>query len=179
MLGPTGVGEGDLIVRDAVEDDFEAILRLNATWVHFTSPLDRPGLARLHEASAYHRVVVERDAVVAFLLALREGADYASPNYLWFLGRGGRFLYIDRVIVTGSRQGRGLARLLYADLFEYALRTGVPRVACELDVDPPNSASERFHDALGFREVGQQLVANRTKRVSLRELELVPADPES
>lgn len=159
-----------LAIRTAREDDFAEILRLNAEWVHFTSHLDAAALARLHARSAYHRVVECDGRVVAFLLAMREGGDYASPNYLWFDERGGTFLYVDRVIVDTSAQGRGVAAMLYDDLISFAGETGVRRVVCELDVEPPNEASRAFHDRRGFAEVGTQWVGGGTKRVSMREL---------
>ena len=164
--------QNDLVLRPACPADFPAILRLNAEWVRFTSALDEAALERLHELSPYHRVAMLDGDVVAFLLAMREGADYASPNYRWFDHRGGRFLYVDRVIVDASAQGRGVARMLYDDLIAFARESDVDRIVCELDVEPPNRASARFHDGYGFREVGTQLVAGGTKRVSLRELRI-------
>jgi len=160
----------ELTVRPAAEADFGDILRMNDEWVHFTSHLDEAALARLHAQSPYHGVVEDEGRVVAFLLALREGSDYASVNYRWFADRGDRFLYIDRVIVDSSAQGKGIARMLYDDLLAFARETGVDRIVCELDIDPPNEASARFHDGYGFVEVGTQAVAGGTKRVSLREL---------
>jgi predicted GNAT superfamily acetyltransferase len=156
-------------VRPASEADFGDILRLNSEWVHFASDLDAIALATLHAQSPYHRVVESGGRVVAFILALREGSDYASPNYRWFDDRG-PFLYVDRVIVGSPHQGKGLARMLYDDLLGFARETGVSRVVCELDIDPPNEASRRFHDGYGFSEVGTQWVGNGAKRVSLREL---------
>ena len=163
-----GAEDTTALIRSATTGDFDDILRLNAEWAHFTNHLDEPALARLHAQAAYHRVVEVDGHVVAFLLALREGADYDSPNYRWFADRGGSFLYIDRVIVDTARQGSGLASMLYRDLFAFAESRSIPQVVCELDIEPPNEPSRRFHDALGFREVGTQLVANGTKRVSLR-----------
>jgi hypothetical protein len=157
------------LIRSATPSDFDAILGINAEWEHFTSPLDESGLARLHGQAAWHRVVVADLRVVAFLLALREGADYDSPNYRWFAGTGGRFLYVDRVVVAHDRQGRGLGAALYDDVFEFAGAEGIGRIVCEVDVDPPNAASCRFHDRYGFVEVGTQRVAGGTKLVSLRE----------
>lgn len=158
------------MIRQAREGDFGDILRLNTEWVHFTSHLDETALLALHEQSAYHRVVESEGRVVAFLLALREGSDYGSPNYGWFDDRGGAFLYVDRVVVDGAHQSTGIARMLYDDLLVFARESGVDRVVCELDADPPNEASRRFHDGYGFLEVGTQWVASGTKRVSLREL---------
>jgi len=167
----TGPSAPDALpLRDANPADFGDILWLNTEWVHFTSHLDEAALAKLHAVSPYHRVAVSGGRAVAFLLAVREGADYDSPNYRWFADRGGAFLYVDRVIVDSAEQGRGVARMLYDDLIAFARASGIGRVVCELDVEPPNEASARFHDAYGFVEVGTQWVANGTKRVSLREL---------
>ncbi len=159
-----------LSVRDANVVDFPDILRLNTEWVHFTSHLDEAALAKLHALSPYHRVAVSGGRVVAFLLALREGCDYDSPNYRWFADRDGAFLYVDRVVVDTAAQGRGVARMLYDDLIGLAKASGIDRVVCELDAEPPNEASARFHGACGFVEVGTQWVADGMKRVSLREL---------
>jgi predicted GNAT superfamily acetyltransferase len=105
---------------------------------------------------------------LAFLLAFCEGADYDSPNYLWFAQRYPRFLYVDRIVVATSQQGRGLGALLYRDLFAFARRHEVGTVACEFDVEPPNEASRRFHAGFGFDEVGTQWVAGGRKQVSLQ-----------
>jgi predicted GNAT superfamily acetyltransferase len=160
------------VIRPASEADFATILRLNSEWVRFTSDLDEGALAILHAQSPYHRVVESDGRVVAFLLAMREGSDYASPNYRWFDDRGGSFIYVDRVVVDRSAQGSGLATMLYDDLLAFARGAGVGRVVCELDIDPPNEASRRFHDTYGFVEVGTQWVSGGAKRVSLRELEV-------
>jgi predicted GNAT superfamily acetyltransferase len=160
------------VIRPASEADLGDILRLNAEWAHFTSDLDADSLGMLHAQSAYHRVVESGGSVVAFLLAMREGSDYASANYRWFDDRGGSFLYVDRVIVASSEQGNGIARALYDDLLAFARVSGVSRVVCELDAEPPNEASRHFHDLYGFSEVGTQWVANGTKRVSLQELRI-------
>jgi predicted GNAT superfamily acetyltransferase len=155
-------------IRQATRGDFPDVLRLNEDWVRFTSPLDESALVRLHGEAAYHKVVESDGRVVAFLLALREGAAYDSPNYRWFSERGGTFLYVDRVVVDRDAQSAGLATMLYEDLFSFAREQGVPQVLCELDVEPPNEASRHFHDSRGFREVGRQWVAGGAKRVSMR-----------
>ena len=58
----------------------------------------------------------------AFLLAFDQDADYGSPNFLWFRERYPRFVYVDRIVVAARSRGRGLARLLYRDLFAEAVR---------------------------------------------------------
>lgn len=165
MAGMHAPGE---VIRAATIADHPAILALNARYVELLSPLDAMRLARLDAQAAYHRVAEDDGRVSAFLLAFREGADYDSPNYLWFGARYPRFLYVDRVVVDGAAQGRGLGARLYRDLFAFAADQGVDTIACEYYSKPPNAASARFHAGFGFHEVGTQWLADVRKQVSLQ-----------
>ncbi|GAA5067900.1 GNAT family N-acetyltransferase [Lysobacter panacisoli] len=155
-------------LHPAQAGDHARILALNLESEEMLSPMDAARLRELDAQSAYHRVVVEGDEVVAFLLAFREGAAYDSPNYVWFAQRYPRFLYIDRVVVASTHQGRKLGAMLYRDLFDFARAHGVGVVTCEYYTQPPNEASRRFHAGFGFREVGSQWVADGRKQVSLQ-----------
>jgi uncharacterized protein len=156
------------VIRDAREADFGQILALNAESVHFLSPLDDARLRHLHGQAAYHRVVDDDGTISAFLLAFREGADYDSPNYAWFAREFPRFLYIDRIVVSMMARGRGLGAQLYNDIIAFAAESGVDKLTCEFDIDPPNPASAKFHAYFGFREVGRQHVGDGKKEVSLQ-----------
>jgi hypothetical protein len=154
-------------LRSAIAADADAILALNQESVAVLSPLSRERLAQLQGVAAVRRVVEADGAVVAFLLAFREGAAYDSPNYRWFASRYERFLYVDRVVVASAARGRGAGALLYRDVFEFAATHSIELVTCEYDVEPPNPASERFHARFGFSEVGRQRLDDG-KRVSLQ-----------
>jgi hypothetical protein len=160
------------VIRDATADDFAAILALNADSVRFTSPLDMARLRHLHAQAAYHRVVEYGGRVAAFLLVLREGADYDSPNYRWFAQRYPRFLYVDRIVVAAGARGLGFGVQLYEDVIAFAAGTDAGRLTCEFDVDPPNPASAAFHRRFGFHEVGTQWIGDGKKQVSLQAREL-------
>jgi hypothetical protein len=162
----------DAMLRDAAIADHPALVDLNRRYVELLSPMDARRLAHLDAQAAYHRVVEEDGRIVAFLLAFREGAGYDSPNYLWFGSRYPRFLYVDRVVVDGDAQGRGLGALLYRDLFTFAEAHGVDTIACEYYSKPPNEASRRFHARFGFREVGTQWLPDVRKQVSLQVAQL-------
>jgi hypothetical protein len=155
-------------LRPAQPEDFPTVLALNEESVRFLSPLSAERLVALDREAALHLVIERDDAVIAFLLAFREGAAYDSVNYLWFAQRYPSFLYIDRVVVRQDVQAGGAGTLLYRRAFAHAADTGVPMLACEFDVEPPNPASARFHAGFGFREVGRQAVADGRKRVSLQ-----------
>ena len=155
-----------VLVRNARPTDFPSIAALNADSESFLSPMSEARLERLHGWASYHRVIQGEAGVSAFLLAFREGAGYDSPNYRWFSERYDSFIYIDRVVVASAHRGNGLATFLYLDVFAYARQNAVAIVTCEFDIDPPNEVSRRFHEKLGFQEVG--LHAYNNKRVSMQ-----------
>jgi len=113
----------------------------------------------------------------AFLLAFDQDADYDSPNFLWFRSRYPRFVYVDRIVVAASARGRGCARRLYRDLFEQAERANHQCVVCEVNVSPPNPASDAFHAALGFVEVGPASVHEGSKTVRYLSCALTASPP--
>lgn len=147
--------------------DFSAVLDLNTRHENELSPLDAVRLAGLVEAAYLAGVVGEADA---FLIAFDETSDYDSPNFIWFRERYPRFAYVDRIAVAQHARGRGLARLFYEALFEKAKADGHEMIACEVNLDPPNPASDAFHAALGFREVGTAGYGKKTVRYFVKEL---------
>lgn len=137
--------------------DLGGVLALNNAHAAETSLLDAASLAALVGA-AFHAVGAGDPARPdAFLIAMDEGSAYQGFNFRWFLARGGRFVYVDRIVVAPHARGRGLARALYGELFAAARASGRDRVTCEVNRDPPNPVSDAFHAALGFREVGTAL----------------------
>jgi uncharacterized protein len=152
----------------------EALLALNNAHARELTWLKPERLTHLVEQAFLARRIGNLDG---FLLALDQDADYASPNFQWFRARHPRFVYVDRIVVASSAQGRGHGRRLYHDLFEQAAQAGHERVACEVNSDPPNPASDAFHAALGFREVGTASIEDgRTVRYLLRALSRPAAD---
>jgi len=120
---------------------------------------------------SYFRAVYQNDRPAAFLLAMNETADYDSLNFLWFRARYPQFVYIDRVVVGADHRRAGLGAWLYADLLDWA-RGRTPRLACEVNLRPPNAPSLRFHGKQGFLPVGTQETDGGRKTVSLMIKEL-------
>ena len=151
----------------------KALLALNNAHARELSWLEPERLEHLVEQAFLARRVGSLDA---FMLAFDQDAQYDSPNFLWFRSRYPRFVYVDRIVVASSARGRGCARRLYLDLFEHAGRAGHERVVCEVNKSPPNPASEAFHAALGFVEVGTASVyhGSRTVRYLSRMLSMPP-----
>lgn len=124
----------------------------------FEELLDRAGAA----------LFVEQDGVVAgFLVTFREGSDYQSENYRYFDSRYDSFLYIDRIVIAASFQRQGLGRAVYEELERMAREQGAAKIACEVNVEPPNPESFAFHESLDFREVDRQETCGGEKKVAL------------
>jgi predicted GNAT superfamily acetyltransferase len=149
------------LLRDAARPDWPSILILNEESVHFLSPMDEAKLAKWSAAASYLRVIEEAGQVAAFLLAFRRGDDYEGVNFAWFTQRYEDFLYVDRVVVSPGFRGRKFADHLYDDLDAFARARAIPRITCEVNADPPNPVSLRFHEKRGFREVGREGYAGK------------------
>ena len=139
-----------------------AMLALNNAHAQELSWLEPTRLEQLVTQAFLARRIGNLDA---FLLAFDQDARYDSPNFLWFRDRYPRFVYVDRIAVARSARGRGLARLLYSDLFEEARRRAHDHIVCEVNLAPPNPPSDAFHAALGFVEVGRANIHNGSKTV--------------
>lgn len=150
-------------LQDLGLHDVPFMLPLNNAHAAETSLLDEASLAELLSLAFYARGV-DRGAT-ALLIALEHTAAYINPNFNWFKTHRESFIYLDRVIISRAARGAGLARALYWDLFAEAKQAGHDRVVCEVNIDPPNPASEALHAAMGFVEVGQATIHNGTKSV--------------
>lgn len=138
------------------------VLALNNEHAEELSLLDNEQLAAMVERTFYARRIGDLEA---FLLAFDQDGDYDSPNFLWFKARYPRFVYVDRIAVSAEARGRGHARRLYEDLFRIASDKGHDVVVCEVNSEPPNPASDAFHAALGFAQVGSASIHGGKKSV--------------
>lgn len=163
---------GEMTIRKLEMKDYHRVLELNNESVHFLSPLTNDKLESIISQSEMVNVIEVDGRVEAFVLTLKEGKEYDSVNYLWFSNHYDHFLYIDRVVVSLQMQGKGLGNILYESVFSHAKLIGVPYVAAEIDINPPNPESLKFHEKFGFAEVGKQTVAQGKKVVSLQVVEL-------
>jgi len=156
-LGSVGAAD---TMRDSALGN--AILALNNAHAQELSWLEAERLEYLVREAFLARRIGHVDA---FMLAFDQNARYDSPNFIWFRARYPRFVYVDRIVVAPSARGRGCARRLYADLFEHVVHAGHDRVVCEVNAIPPNPASDAFHAALGFVEIGTASVHGGSRTV--------------
>ena len=157
-------------VRTIEDRDWEFVLDLNEVNVEVLSPMDEDKLKYFIKNAELFQIVEVDGTPAAFLIALREGLDdYWSENYKWFSARYPAFLYVDRIVIADGFRKVGLGRMLYEGIFRHAKDSGLSVVTAEVDTWPVyNDASIRFHEAMGFEEVGQQIIRGGSIRVSLR-----------
>jgi predicted GNAT superfamily acetyltransferase len=161
---PDNLGRGAL--REACSEDIPAVRALNETAVPHVNSIDAGAFEGFLAEAAYFRVVSLRGEIAAFLVGLRPGAIYASPNYRWFCENYADFLYIDRLVVASEFHRRGIGMLLYEDIERFAQQRA-PLLGCEVNLVPANPGSLAFHERFGFSQVATQETDGGAKTVSL------------
>ena len=153
------MGSRDSTFTPISDVSLQRALDLNKRHATELSLLTLDGINKLIDLAIYARWCPRERG---FLIALDERADYPNPNFEWFRARFAQFVYIDRVVIDEAHRGRGLARRLYEDLFRTVDRS---LVVCEVNLVPPNPASDAFHARLGFSAVGSAMLPDRQKTV--------------
>lgn len=155
-----------IVIRDVREHELDSVLALNNNAGLAILPLDAARLRRFYETAEYFRVA-ERDGNLAgFLVAFGSGQSHDSSNHAWFRLLYPEFLYIDRIVVASRRRGGGVGRAFYADVQSYA-ELRYPQLACEVFLDHGADSALLFHGSFGFREVGQNMMADVGVRASM------------
>ena len=162
----------NIVIRDAEPKDYDFILNLNEVNVEVLSPMPMDRMLWIADMCDMFIVAEVDGEPAAFLMALREGKEYDSENYVWFSQKYPYFLYIDRVVIDEPYRAIGLGRKLYEAVKKHAVETGVGVITCEVDTIPYNETSLKFHEAMGFKEVGEQIVRGGAAKVSLKACEL-------
>ena len=156
----------DYIIRDVATEDLDQILTLNEAVVPAVNSIPIEKMQWFAEHAVYFRVAIADDRLGAFLIGLRPGTNYDSPNYRWFCEHYDDFGYIDRIAVASHTRRNGLASKLYDD-FKASLPADVGLMTCEVNLRPPNESSMRFHERYGFAQIGSQSTEGGNKEVAL------------
>lgn len=137
--------------------DTQWVLALSAENEVETGFLDETKLTQLATESFGAKVAQPENG---YLLSFTPTAKIEGPNFEWFKARGGAFIYVDRIVVAQAARGQGIARAFYEALFVQAAAAGYDEVTCEVNSDPPNPVSDKFHAAMGFLPVGSASLPN-------------------
>lgn len=154
------------IIRDVLPSDLDEILNLNEEVVPAVNSVPLDMMQWFAEHAFYFRVAVIDDRLAAFLIGMRPGTRYASPNYRWFCDHYDDFAYVDRIAVASHARRLGLASKMYDD-FRASVPDTVSVMTCEVNIKPPNESSMRFHERYGFEQIDTQSTEGGSKEVAL------------
>jgi hypothetical protein len=127
------------------------------------------GLARWIDLSTCLVAVDEGDEPLGFITLLQPGTlAYDSQNLRWFEawleGRNESLIYVDRIAIAETARGQNTGEKLYSAAF--AAFTETDLIGCEVNTAPDNPGSHRFHQRLGFTEVGTRQYDDGRKGVA-------------
>ena len=143
------------MIRDYHRGDGPQVLALNEASLTELGPMDQAKLARFEEWAPFFRVVEVDEAVVGFHIGVTEQAPHDSLNFAWFAQHYPSFAYIDRVTIAESQRGAGWGPALYREVEAWARSLPRPILCAEVNTEPANPRSLRFHDLYGFDMVDQ------------------------
>jgi predicted GNAT superfamily acetyltransferase len=157
------------IIRELTEADLDIMLVINQENLPAVGHETAESMRQIFEWSSLTLGIDVDESLIGYCLIMKPGLPYQSTNYQWFCDRYDDFIYLDRVAFTRSHQGKGYGTKLYG---EVEARSSAPLFTLEVNLEPRNEGSLRFHERLGFVEVGQH-VSGSGKLVSLMAKELL------
>ena len=105
-------------------------------------------------------VLKYENKIIGFCLLFNEGSSYDSPNYKYFNNKYDKFIYVDRVVVASDFTAKGGGTLMYQDVFNFAKKNKLT-VCCEVNEEPVNEVSLKFHKKLDFIKVDEKVYAKK------------------
>ena len=145
------------IVRNIEIADVARVLEINNANTPGVSELTLSELETDIE-NCLHALAIDNEhgEVCAFCITFAPDAPAAGVNHQWFAERYASFVYLDRIAIDPTYQNLGLGVLLYQSV-EQQMNASAQHslLCCEVNLEPPNPGSLRFHHRIGFTEVGQ------------------------
>jgi len=145
------------IVRNIEISDLPRVLEINNANTPGVSELTMSELETDIE-NCLHALAIDNELgeVCAFCITFAPDAPDAGSNHQWFAERYESFVYLDRIAIDSNYQNRGLGAMLYQSVEQHMLKSAEHSLlCCEVNLDPPNPGSLRFHNRIGFTEVGR------------------------
>ena len=144
-------------VRNIEIADFARVLEINNANTPGVSELTMSELETDIE-NCLHALAIDNEhgEVCAFCITFAPDAPDAGANHRWFAERYESFVYLDRIAIDSTHQNLGLGALLYQTVEQRMLDSAEHSLlCCEVNLEPPNPGSLRFHQRIGFTEVGR------------------------
>ena len=144
-------------IRNIEIADLARVLEINNANTPGVSELTLAEL-QLDFKNSLHALAIDNEhgEVCAFCITFAQDASDAGDNHRWFAERYKSFVYLDRIAIDSTYQNLGLGALLYQAVeYEMLQSADYSMLCCEVNLEPPNPGSLRFHKRIGFTEIGQ------------------------
>ena len=147
-----------LTLRDYRPEDLPTLHEINESCYPGVGTETYEGLGAIVDESVIALVAEVDGEIAGFCLVLEPDADYDSINFIWFNEQYDDHVYLDRVAIAERFHRQGIGRAMYAEVERLLAErcANAKWLALEVNLEPRNDQSLGFHEALGFREVGQQ-----------------------
>lgn len=158
-----------MAIRQYQPSDLAILHAANEASVPGVSPETPENLAKWIDLATCFVATDAGNAPLGFLTLIAPGThDYPSDNLRWFetyCARSGKTLiYVDRIALLPEARGQRLGEALYQVAFAHF--SDHDEIGCEVNTEPPNPGSHRFHERLGFQRVGERTYEPGAKAVA-------------
>lgn len=157
-----------MTIRPYTSSDFLRLYAANQASVPGVGRETEDSLAEWIKLSTCLVSVDDADQARGFITVMElDQPAYDSPNMRWFEAYRDRtaksVVYVDRIALLPEARGQRLGEALYHAAF--VAFAGRDEIGCEVNTLPPNPGSHRFHQRLGFVEVGEAVYRPGEKAV--------------
>ncbi len=154
--------------RPLSQNDVPSMWSINEQGLPGTGQVSEQEVSDLLKLSTLSLGTFRDGVLLGFVLCLSPDVDYGSLNYAWFKNKYDEFIYVDRIAVSLDHRDKGIGSKLYGKVIAYSQEKEVP-IAAEVNLNPPNPGSMRFHNRFGFEEVGTLLHKEKSVTMLLRQ----------
>ena len=141
------------MIRTMKQSDLSTVLKINQENVPAVGSETYASLDFIYSCSSVALVIEIDRQVVGYCLVLPPSTSYDSPNYQYFHKCYDHFIYLDRIAISSKYRNLGWGPKLYEEVVK---RTEADWFTLEVNIEPPNMGSLRFHLREGFSEIAQE-----------------------
>lgn len=148
-------------IRPYTPADLPALYAINQASTPGVGHAETPGaLGDLIAMGTCLVLTDEADSPLGFINLIEPGTmAYPSDNLRWLerwmAERDTSMLYVDRIAIAEAARGQRIGQKLYEAAFALTGERGRDWLTCEVNTDPDNPGSHRFHARLGFERIGE------------------------
>ena len=140
-------------IRNLAPANIEAIWAINEQGLPGTGRVSEQEISDLLQFSSLSVGMFDANELLGFVICLPPRTRYGSLNYQWFNDHYNAFVYVDRIAVSTLQRNQGVGTKLYDVVVAYSKEKNIP-IAAEVNLNPPNPGSIRFHERFNFEQVG-------------------------